>query len=81
MCIRDRYVTERLWATARDGTQIPVSIVYKTGFQKNGTAALLQYAYGSYGLSMDPSFSPTIVSLLDRGMAYAIAHILSLIHI
>jgi oligopeptidase B len=70
-----QYVTERLWATARDGTQIPVSIVYKTGFQKNGTAALLQYAYGSYGLSMDPSFSPTIVSLLDRGMAYAIAHI------
>jgi len=70
-----QYVTERLWATARDGTHIPVSIVYKTGFQKNGTAALLQYAYGSYGLSMDPGFSPTIVSLLDRGMAYAIAHV------
>ena len=70
-----QYVTERLWATARDGTQIPVSIVYKTGFRKNGTAALLQYAYGSYGLSMDPGFSPTIVSLLDRGMAYAIAHV------
>lgn len=70
-----QYVTERLWATARDGTQIPVSIVYKTDFRKNGTAALLQYAYGSYGLSMDPGFSPTMVSLLDRGMAYAIAHI------
>ena len=70
-----QYVTERLWATARDGTQIPVSIVYKTGFRKNGTAALLQYAYGSYGLSMDPGFSPAIVSLLDRGMAYAIAHV------
>ena len=69
------YVTERLWATARDGTQIPVSVVYKQGFEKNGTAALLQYAYGSYGLSMDPGFSPSIVSLLDRGMAYAIAHI------
>ena len=69
------YVTERLWATARDGTKIPVSIVYRKGFQKNGTAALLQYAYGSYGLSMDPGFSVTTVSLLDRGMAYAIAHI------
>ena len=69
------YVTERLWATARDGTKIPVSIVYRKGFQKNGKAALLQYAYGSYGMSMDPGFSVTTVSLLDRGMAYAIAHI------
>ena len=69
------YVTERLWATARDGTKIPVSIVYRKGFEKNGKAALLQYAYGSYGMSMDPGFSVTTVSLLDRGMAYAIAHI------
>ena len=69
------YVTERLWATARDGTRIPVSIVYKKGFEKNGKAALLQYGYGSYGASMDPGFSVTMVSLLDRGMAYAIAHI------
>ncbi len=69
------YVTERLWATARDGTKIPVSIVYKKGFEKNGQAALLQYGYGSYGLSMDPSFSVSTVSLLDRGMVYAIAHI------
>ena len=69
------YVTERLWATARDGTKIPVSIVYRKGFEKNGKAALLQYAYGSYGLSMDPGFSVTAVSLLDRGMAYAIAHV------
>jgi oligopeptidase B len=69
------YVTERLWATARDGTGIPVSIVYKKGFEKNGKAALLQYGYGSYGASMDPGFSVTAVSLLDRGMAYAIAHI------
>ena len=69
------YVTERLWATARDGTKIPVSIVYRKGFQKNGKAALLQYAYGSYGMSMDPGFSVTTVSLLDRGMAYALAHI------
>jgi oligopeptidase B len=70
-----QYVTERRWATARDGSQIPVSIVYKQGFVKDGTAALLQYAYGSYGLSMDPGFSVSVVSLLERGMAYAIAHI------
>ena len=69
------YVTERLWATARDGIKVPVSIVYKKGFKKDGTAALLQYAYGSYGLSMDPAFSASTVSLLDRGMVYAIAHI------
>lgn len=70
-----KYATERLWATARDGTKVPVSVVYKKGFEKNGKAALLQYAYGSYGHSIDPSFSSTIVSLLDRGMVYAIAHI------
>ncbi len=71
----DEYVTERLWATARDGTKVPVSIVYKKGFEKNGKAALLQYGYGSYGASMDPGYSVTTTSLLDRGMAYAIAHI------
>ncbi len=69
------YVTERVWAPARDGTKIPVSLVYRKGFEKNGKAALLQYGYGSYGASMDPSFSVTTVSLLDRGMVYAIAHI------
>ena len=69
------YVTERLWATARDGTRIPVSIVYRKGFKRDGTAALLQYAYGSYGISSDPGFSVSVVSLLDRGMAYAIAHV------
>jgi oligopeptidase B len=71
----DRYVTERLWATARDGTRIPVSVVYRKGFKKDGTAALLQYAYGSYGHSTDPAFNLPVVSLLDRGMVYAIAHI------
>jgi oligopeptidase B len=70
-----KYATERLWATARDGTKIPVSVVYRKGFEKNGKAALLQYAYGSYGHSIDPAFSATAVSLLDRGMVYAIAHI------
>ena len=65
----------RLWATARDGTKIPVSLVYKKGFRKDGTAALLQYGYGSYGATMDPGFNNAVVSLLDRGMVYAIAHI------
>ena len=69
------YVTERVWATASDGTKIPVSLVYKKGFSKDGSAALLQYAYGSYGLSSDPYFSVVNVSLLERGMLYAIAHV------
>ncbi|GAB3340565.1 S9 family peptidase [Marilutibacter aestuarii] len=70
-----QYVTERLWATARDGTKVPVSLVYRKGFERDGTAAMLQYAYGSYGSSTDPGFNSTVVSLLDRGMVYAIAHI------
>jgi len=70
-----KYVTERSWATARDGTRIPVSLVYRKGFRKDGSAPLLQYAYGSYGMSMDPGYSLTTTSLLDRGMVYAIAHI------
>ncbi len=69
------YVTERVWVPARDGAKIPVSLVYRKGFEKNGKAALLQYGYGSYGASMDPGFSVTTVSLLDRGMVYALAHI------
>jgi oligopeptidase B len=68
-------MTERVWATARDGTKVPVSLVYKKGFKRDGTAALLQYGYGSYGASMDPYWSPTVTPLLDRGMVYAIAHI------
>ncbi|WP_058835747.1 S9 family peptidase [Luteimonas abyssi] len=70
-----QYVTERVWSEARDGTRIPVSLVYRKGFEKDGTAALLQYAYGSYGASMDPGFNLPVISLLDRGMVYAIAHI------
>ena len=70
-----QYVTERVWATARDGTKVPVSLVYKKGFKKDGTAAMLQYGYGSYGLSTDPAWSPSVVPMLDRGMVYAIAHI------
>lgn len=70
-----RYATERLWAPARDGTKIPVSLVYRKGFRPDGRAALLQYAYGSYGASSDPRFNLAVPSLLDRGMVYAIAHI------
>ena len=70
-----QYVTERVWVTARDGAKVPVSLVYKRGFKKDGSAALYQYAYGSYGMSMDPYFNQSVVSLLDRGVVYAIAHI------
>jgi len=70
-----QYVTERVWIAARDGVRIPVSLVYRKGFRKDGTAPLFQYAYGSYGISMDPGFNGPVVSLLDRGVVYAIAHI------
>lgn len=69
------YVSERVYATARDGVQVPISIVYRKGTPKDGSAPLLQYAYGSYGISIDPYFSSTRLSLLDRGFMYAIAHI------
>jgi oligopeptidase B len=69
------YQTEFLFAPARDGGRIPVSLVYRKGFERNGTAPLLQYAYGSYGLSMDPAFSSARLCLLDRGFVYAIAHV------
>ncbi|MGG7550506.1 S9 family peptidase [Chryseobacterium arthrosphaerae] len=72
---KDDYTTERLFATAKDGTRIPISIVYKKGFKKDGKNPLLLYAYGSYGSSMDATFSSNRLSLLDRGFAYAIAHI------
>ena len=69
------YVTERVFVDARDGARVPVSIVYKKGMVKDGTNPLLLYAYGSYGISMDASFSSNRLSLLDRGFIYAIAHI------
>ncbi|MEM7511698.1 MAG: S9 family peptidase [Bacteroidota bacterium] len=69
------YHTERLYARARDGVEVPISIVYKKGFERNGEQPLLLYAYGSYGSSMDPYFSSVRLSLLNRGFAYAIAHI------
>lgn len=71
----EAYQTERVWATVNDGTSIPMSIVYRKGMKKDGTNPTLLYAYGSYGISMDPTFSITRLSLLDRGFVYAIAHI------
>lgn len=69
------YASERIWAPARDGAQVPVSIVYRKGTAIDGTAPLLLYGYGSYGNSIDPTFSSARLSLLDRGFVYAIAHI------
>ncbi len=70
-----QYISERLYATANDGTKVPISLVYKKGFNRNGSAPLLLYAYGSYGYSIDATFSSTRLSLLDRGFVFAIAHI------
>jgi oligopeptidase B len=72
---KNNYKEERVWATAKDGTKIPISMVYRKELKKDGTNPLLQYAYGSYGHSMDASFSSTRLSLLDRGFIFAIAHI------
>lgn len=69
------YTSERMFAKAQDGTEIPISLVYKKGTKLDGSAPLLLYAYGSYGSSMDASFSISRLSLLDRGFVYAIAHI------
>ena len=70
-----QYATERLWATARDGAKVPLSIVYRKGVKRDGTAPLFLYGYGSYGLGMPATFSSNRLSLLDRGMIYVIAHI------
>jgi oligopeptidase B len=72
---KNNYVEERVWATAKDGTKVPVSLVYRKELKKDGTNPLLQYAYGSYGVTMEPYFSTTRLSLLDRGFIYAISHI------
>jgi oligopeptidase B len=69
------YASERLWATVRDGVKVPISLVYKKGMKKDGSNPLLLYGYGSYGASMSPSFNSNIISLLDRGFIYAIAHV------
>ncbi len=72
---KTKYKTTRVWATARDGVKVPVSIVMKKGTKLDGKSPMLLYAYGSYGASMTPNFSTARLSLVDRGMIYAIAHI------
>ncbi|MCF4101474.1 S9 family peptidase [Gillisia sp. M10.2A] len=72
---KDNYTTERIWAPAADGTKIPVSLIYRKDIERNGGNPVLQYAYGSYGSTIDPYFSTARLSLLDRGFIYAIAHI------
>jgi oligopeptidase B len=72
---KNNYTEERIWATAKDGTKIPISMVFRNGLKKNGKNPLLLYAYGSYGHSMDATFSSTRLTLLDRGFVFAIAHI------
>jgi oligopeptidase B len=70
-----RYATERLKIVARDGTEVPVSVVYPNGFPRDGTGKLYLYAYGAYGYAVPPGFSTSRMSFLDRGVAFAIAHI------
>ena len=72
---KNNYTEERIWATAEDGTKIPISMVYRKGMKKNGSNPFLLYAYGSYGSTIDPYFSTTRLSLLDRGFIFAIAHV------
>lgn len=72
---KNNYIEERVWATATDGTKVPISLVYRKGLKKDGTNPLLLYAYGSYGVTMDTYFSSTRLSILDRGFVFAIAHI------
>ncbi len=70
-----QYQSERIFATSPDGVEVPISLVYKKGMVKNGKNPLLLYGYGAYGASMDPYFSSSRLSLLDRGFIYAIAHV------
>ncbi|WP_010179354.1 S9 family peptidase [Aquimarina agarilytica] len=72
---KTNYDSERVWATANDGTKIPISLIYRKGIKMDGSHPLLQYGYGSYGHTIDPYFSTTRLSLLDRGFIYAIAHV------
>ncbi|RKS13936.1 MULTISPECIES: S9 family peptidase [unclassified Flavobacterium] len=72
---KNNYIEERVWATATDGTKVPISLVYRKGLKKDGNNPLLLYAYGSYGVTMDTYFSSTRLSILDRGFVFAIAHI------
>jgi len=70
-----QYETERVWAKATDGARVPISLVYRKGLKRDGTAPMVLYGYGSYGNNTNPTFSSNRVSLLDRGVVFAIAHI------
>jgi oligopeptidase B len=70
-----KYVSERRWALAKDGTRIPVSLVFRKGLKSDGTAPMLLQGYGSYGVSSPAAFSPSRFSLLDRGVVFGIAHV------
>ncbi|WNM18271.1 S9 family peptidase [Flavobacterium capsici] len=72
---KSNYTEKRIWATAKDGIKVPISMIYKNGVEQNGKNPTLLYAYGSYGVTMDCHFSSVRLSLLDRGFIYAIAHI------
>ena len=72
---KDNYLSKRVWATARDGKKVAISLVYHKDTELNENTPLLQYAYGSYGYTIPDSFSTTRLSLLDRGFVYALAHI------
>lgn len=71
----DNYISERIFATAKDGTAIPISLVYKKDLKINGQNPLYLYGYGAYGITTDPVFNPNRISLLDRGFVFAMAHI------
>ncbi len=73
--VKENYIEKRIWAIARDGVKVPMSVVYHKDTKLDGDAPILQYAYGSYGATIDPYFSTVRLSLLDRGFVYAIAHI------
>jgi oligopeptidase B len=72
---KNNYDSKRVWATASDGTKIPISLVFRKGMKQDGTNPLLIYGYGSYGSTIDPYFSVSRLSLLDRGFIFAIAHV------
>jgi len=72
---RSLYLTERVWAPARDGALVPVSLVYRRGTPRDGSAPLFLYGYGAYGIGMEPGFSTTRLSLVNRGVIYGIAHV------
>lgn len=72
---KENYVSDRIWATAKDGTRIPMTLVHRKGLKKDGSNPVLQYAYGSYGSTIDPYFSTVRLSLLDRGFIFVLAHI------